>query len=205
MQEQDRAAAIMSMSEAEALAVLRSPQSSYFEKAKACQRLAVVGTRLAVPVLSPLLGDAKLAHYARFALEPVPGPEADKALRDAMKTLQGRLLAGVISSIAHRRDAKAVKPLSKLLAGGDAEVAGAAAFALGRIATADAAKRLEKAIRKNPASPDLARAGLECADTLADSGEAKQARRLYLALQDEAVPKAVRLEAAPPDERMMKR
>lgn len=205
MQEQDRATAIMSMSEAEALAVLRNPQSTYFEKAKACQRLAVVGTKLAVPALSPLLQDSKLAHYARFALEPVPAPEVDKALRDAMKTLRGRLLAGVISSVAQRRNAKAVKPLSKLLGDGDAEVAGAAAFALGRIATADAAKSLEKAIRKNPSSPDLARAGLECADTLAASGDAKHARRLYLALQNEAVPKAVRLEAAPPDERMMGR
>jgi HEAT repeat protein len=203
-QNQDRAAEIMSMGEAQALGILRNAESTFFEKAKACQRLAVVGTKAAVPALGPLLSDAKLAHYARFALEPIPDREADKTLRKAMERLSGRLRAGVIASIGQRKDPKAVKPLSKLLHDADAEVAAAAAFALGKIANKDAAKRLEKGIRKHP-TPALAHAGLACADALTSSGDARHARPLYIALQNDAIPKAVRLEAAPPDDRMMKR
>src|SRR5436305_1951267 len=77
-------------------------------KADACRRLAVVGTRDAVPALAALLGDDKLAHMARYALEPIPDPSVDAALREALGKLQGRPLVGVIGSIGVRRDASAV-------------------------------------------------------------------------------------------------
>src|SRR5262245_63770557 len=71
------------------IGVLKS-EAPIFEKAKACQRLAVVGTKEAIPVLSELLGDEKLAHYARFALEPIPDPSVDDAFREALGKLKGR-------------------------------------------------------------------------------------------------------------------
>ena len=45
---------------------------------------------------------------ARYALEPIPDPSVDDALRDALGKLKGRLLVGVIGSLGVRRDAKAV-------------------------------------------------------------------------------------------------
>jgi len=43
-----------------------------------------VATRQAVPALAALLGDEKLAHMARGALETIRDPSADCALRDAL-------------------------------------------------------------------------------------------------------------------------
>ena len=120
--------------EAKLIAVLKS-DAPRKDKADACRELALIGTKDAVAPLAALLGDEKLAHMARYALEPIPDPAVDDALRDALGKLKGRPLVGVIGSIGVRRDAKAVEPLSKLLKDTDPDVAQAAARALGRIGT----------------------------------------------------------------------
>jgi hypothetical protein len=106
--------------EAQLIDVLRS-SATQKEKADACRGLARVATKEAVPALAALLGDEKLAHMARGALETIADPAADEALRDALGKLKGRPLLGVIGSIGVRRDAKAVAAMAKLLA--DADVA----------------------------------------------------------------------------------
>ena len=121
-----------------------------FEKCKACQRLAVIGTTEAVPVLAGLLGDENLAHYARFGLEPIPDPSVDDALRAAMATLKGRLLVGVINSVGSRRDAKALDNQTKLVGDADLDVAAAAAAAIGRIGTSAAARALQQTLSSGP-------------------------------------------------------
>ena len=75
------------------------------------------------PALAALLGDPKTADLARCALQAMPGPAADEALRGALPGLQGTLLVGVVQSIGVRRDAQAVAALAPLLAGLDGEVA----------------------------------------------------------------------------------
>ena len=57
--------------ESELLALLDS-DAELFEKAKACQRLAIIGTSKSVPVVAKLLADPSLSHYARTALESNP-------------------------------------------------------------------------------------------------------------------------------------
>ena len=52
------------------------------EKALACKQLAIYGAKDAVPALAPLLSDPELASWARIALEAIPGPAADAALRE---------------------------------------------------------------------------------------------------------------------------
>ena len=128
-----KAAEIMSLPAPKLVEILEDSNASEFAKAKACQRLAVVGDKTAVPALAALLGDPKLAHYARFGLEPVSHPSADKALRDALGGLEGNLLIGVINSIGRRKDPKALDALAELLHGDDDDVAEAARAALGRI------------------------------------------------------------------------
>ena len=76
------------------------------DKAIACKRLAVYGSEEAVPALAALLRDPELNSWARIALEAIPGPAADDALRAAMGRLKGRLLVGTINSIGVRRDSK---------------------------------------------------------------------------------------------------
>ena len=87
------------------------------EKAAACRQLARVATKQSVPTLASLLGDEKLSHMARYAMETIPDPSVDEALRDALGKLKGRPLLGVIGSLGVRRDAKAVDAIAKLLAG----------------------------------------------------------------------------------------
>jgi len=126
-------AQIMALPQEKLVAILKDPGASVYAKAKACQRLAVVGDKRAVPPLAALLPDEQLSHYARFALEPNPDPSADDALRAALGKLKGRLLVGVINSIAHRRDGRALGALDRLRQDADREVAQAADAAMARI------------------------------------------------------------------------
>lgn len=127
------AAQIMALPAPKLAAILKDPNASVYARAKACQRLAVVGDRSAVPALAALLTDPQLAHYARFALEPIPDASADAALRAALPKAKGKLLVGVINSIGRRKDSKAVPALGKLLNDSDVEVAQAANAALARV------------------------------------------------------------------------
>ena len=137
------------------------------EKADACRELARIGTRQAVPVLASLLTDAKLSHMAQYALEPIPDPSVDAAFREALGTLKGQSLVGVIGSLGVRKDAKAVKPLAKLLKDADPAVAQAAARALGSIGGA-AVPALKDALSSgSPANqPAVCEGLLRCAEAL---------------------------------------
>ena len=104
--------------EADLLAVLRS-QATLEEKSAACRQLTRIGTKEAVPTLAALLGDEKLSHMARYALEAIPDPSVDDALREALDKVQGRQRLGVIGSLGARRDSKAVGPLASLLGNAD--------------------------------------------------------------------------------------
>jgi HEAT repeat protein len=77
-----------------------------------------------------------------------------------MGKVQGKLLVGVINSIAVRRDPKAVSGLVKKLKDADPEVASAAAVALGRIGGSNAAKALSQSLPGAPAAVSPAIAGL---------------------------------------------
>lgn len=124
---------IMALPLAKLVALLRDQNGSVYAKAKACQRLAVVGDKTATPALAALLTHPELSHYARFALEPMRDTSADDALRAALDKVTGRLLVGVINSIGLRRDAKAIGALARLRNDFDAQIARAADAALGRI------------------------------------------------------------------------
>ena len=128
-----KATEITALPPAKLVEILGDPQASEFAKAKACQRLALVGDKNAVPALAALLGDAKFAHYARFGLEAIPDPAVDAALRQALGELEGNLLIGVINSSARRKDTKALEALAKIVHGDDGNAAEAARAALGRI------------------------------------------------------------------------
>ena len=66
--------------EKESLAVLRSDAPAA-DKAIACKKLAIYGSSASVGDLAKLLPDPQLSSWTRIALEAIPGPEADEALR----------------------------------------------------------------------------------------------------------------------------
>jgi len=167
------------------------------EKAITCKRLAIFGTKAAVPALAPLLADKELASWARTALEAIPGPEADEALRKAAGGLKGLLLVGTINSIGVRRDVKAVDLLVAKLKDTDAEVASAAAEALGRIGSDNAISALEQFLPDAPVPvrSAVAYGCILCAERLGAEGKAAAAVRLYDAVRKEDLPKQRHIEA----------
>ena len=185
------------LDEAKLIAVLKS-DAPQFEKAEACRLLQRCATKEAVPALAALLADEKLSHMARYALEPLTDPSAAEALRAALGKVKGRLLAGVVTSLGVRRDAKAIDALAKLLTDADTDVAQAAARALGSIGTAEAATALEAAVAKAPAARQVAfcEGLLRAAEALAAAGKKDLALGAYDILRAlKPAPQQVRMGA----------
>ncbi|HEY3856420.1 MAG TPA: HEAT repeat domain-containing protein [Verrucomicrobiae bacterium] len=151
------------------------------QKAVPCKKLALYGTSAAVPALAHLLSDDQLASWALIALEAIPGSAPDDALRAAAEKLHGRLLVGVIDSIAVRRDSRAVPLLTKKLDDIDPQVASAAAVSLGKIGGQQAATALRHALRKAPEAvrSAVAEGCIRCAENFLASGKPVDAVKMY--------------------------
>jgi HEAT repeat protein len=189
--------AIAAMDAAALIRILKDAGSSEFQKAKACQRLGELTPKEAVPALAALLADEHLSVYARYGLEPIPDSSADEALRAALSKLKGKELIGVINSIGKRRDAKAGPALARMMHGSDADVARAAAAALGSIGGAPSVKELQAALSKTAGMTRMAVADacLVCAEHFLQDGNRDQALTLYASLSATGLPKPVRLGA----------
>lgn len=190
------AAAEAAPSEADLIAILQS-QATPAEKAITCKKLAVFGSKNAVPALAPLLADPELNAWARTSFEAIPGPEADAALREALAQLRGRQLVGVINSIGVRRDPQAVTGLAARLKGSDAEVIAAAAYALGRIGNDEAGRALAEALPG--ASPvvrsEIAEGCIIAASGFLATGDPAKALKLYDTVRAASVSPQRKLEA----------
>jgi hypothetical protein len=100
--------------EEQLLAALALPDCTAAGRAFLCEMLALVGTAKSVPALILLLRDTEAADAARYALEAIPGPEAEAGLREALGALRGHAKAGLIGSIVARRDPAARSALTSL-------------------------------------------------------------------------------------------
>jgi len=149
----------------------------------ACRRLCLIGTTASVPGLAALLGEPEHSHMARFALERIDAAEAAEALREAVGHLSGKLRIGMISSLAARRDAAAVPVLAPLVRAGEPELASAAAFALGRIGTTEAAAALAAAADPTcPIADVVFDSRISCAEQLLADGDRPAAQAVYRSL-----------------------
>lgn len=178
------------------IAALRS-DASVSEKAQACQRLGEFGTKDAVPALASLLNHEILSAYARAGLERIPGPEAPAALREALGQSKGKLLVGVINSIAALRDEKAVAALTELTRNSDSEVVRASLLALGRISDGQALAHVRRALLVGPEAfrADAAAACLLAAQNELNEGNTDAASELYDAVRRAPVPASYRIGA----------
>lgn len=95
--------------------VLRDKNTTLDCKDFICRQLWVIGTKESVPSLSKLLSDEETSDMARYALERNSAPDAGKALRNAMKKAEGRMLIGLVNSLGERRDTESVDALCKLV------------------------------------------------------------------------------------------
>lgn len=182
--------------ESELIAIL-SGDAPPAEKAITCKKLAIYGSSAAVPELAKLLENPQLASWSRIALEAIPGPAADEALRKATESLQGNLLIGVINSIGVRRDAEAVELLTAKLKDQDSGIATAAAVALGHVGNAAAGKALRQALASENAEvrSGAAEGCILCAERFLSDGQAAVAIEIYDEVRKADVPRPRKLEA----------
>lgn len=166
--------------EQDLISILRSDAGAA-QKWDACFKLRMVGTAKSVPALAALLGEERLSHAARNALEGMPCAEAGKALRQALGASSGTIKVGLIDSLGWRREREAVELLGPLLSDTDAAIASAAASALGRIGGKEAMQALEKALQDQQGvlREAVADAYLEGADVLRRGQNSRQASFMY--------------------------
>lgn len=162
-----------------ALAVLAS-EAGVHEKARACQQLGDFGGPESVPALASLLSHEVLADYARSGLEGIADPSAGLALRQALGTLQGRNLAGVVNSLGVRRERAALPELQALALDPKRGVAAEAMASLGMMGSVEAAKTLQQILKSDSMEQreSAAHAALVAAEHLAKGKNAAAARDL---------------------------
>ena len=113
----------------------------------------------------------------------MPYEAVDTTFRDALRSLKGKLLVGVINSIGARRDARAVGVLKGLMYKEDAAVAAASGIIL------------ESALGAVPEArrAAVADACFACAEILLRQGKPNDAVRLYDAVRQAKVPAHLRV------------
>ena len=163
----------------------------------ACRQLSLIGTEISVPILATMLTDKVESDMARYALERIPSPAVNKALREALPKAKGTVQVGIINSLGQRRCPKAVDALGELAHSSDKMVAEAALAALGQIGNEDAAKVLAKAKDKTDGKLQMVALDsyLMCADQMAADGKKAQALAIYRELQNKSMPKPIQTAA----------
>jgi len=164
------------------IAFLKS-DASIAGKGFVCRELSLMGSEASVPVLSGMLAQPKTADIARFALERMPGPGVNQALRAALAKSTDKTRIGIINTLGWRRDAGSVAALRPLAMGADQPTASAALFALAAIADpravqalADAQGKVVEALRTTASE-----AYLKAADQLTAPAALPIYKKLYAA------------------------
>ena len=162
-----------------------------------CQKLSMIGTDRAVPLLAELLKQQATAYMARYALTRIPGAAAEKALLDAMAAATGEAKIPFLTSLAQRGKQSAVPAILPLLQAQPAPVVVAAIAALSELGGPQALQGLQEQRSAIPpeARPLLEDALLHQAQQRLHAGEADQAHALYQALYKPENHRAVRTAA----------
>lgn len=165
-----------------------SSDASVADKCNACRALRTIGTEKSVPALATQLTDPAISHTARIALEVMPYPSVNKALRKALKQTKGLTKSGIIDSLGERRDSDAVSDLSKELTEAikknDSNILKSTTIALGKIGNTNAAKELSviHVNAKGNLRTTLGHGLLRCAKQLQKSGNQDKAKSLCTTL-----------------------
>jgi HEAT repeat protein len=184
--------------EAKLRTILKSSEATVDCKRLVCRMMRWVGTTDSVPALSPLLGDEKLSHMARYALQSIPGPAVDESLRAALAGATGETKAGIIDTLGERGDSESIDTLGGLINDPDATVAMSSAAALGKIGGYDAIRTLARgrSAQNQQVRMAVGHAILKCADQLAVEGEVDLAATVFeRAYRTDGVPTTMRVAA----------
>ncbi|MGA2587638.1 MAG: HEAT repeat domain-containing protein [Candidatus Aminicenantales bacterium] len=181
----------------EKLLAFLAADASLPAKTAVCRQLRVIGGEKSVSVLEKMLPAADTTDMARYALEKIPGADAEDALIGALGKTKGDIKMGIIASLGQRRAKGSVAELAKLIRGTNQELAGAAATALGQIGGMDAAEALGKAL--GPSRPGLkdivASALFRCAEEFTALKDQQASFQIYDRILVEKLPVAIRRAA----------
>ncbi|MCX5646798.1 MAG: HEAT repeat domain-containing protein [Phycisphaerae bacterium] len=179
--------------ERDLIAILQS-NAGAVEKCAACQQLRICGTAQSVTALAAVLGDERVGHAARYALEGMPYAEASVALREALVRTSGAIKVGLIDSVGRRRDTAATPLLVPLLSDADSTIAVAAASALGWIGDEATTAGLNAA--RDSRLPEVKNAVLasllRCAAKRLSQGNNSEAATLYRSILEAAPAAGIR-------------
>jgi len=150
-------------------------------KMEVCRHLRVFGSAASVPVLKKMLADTNTSDLARYALEKIPGPEADAALIDSLKTNQKKIRIGIISSLGKRKVEEAVPHLEQMLSGSDKDLAAVSAQALGEIGNPRAVSILCSVLDETTGilQTQVAESLLICAEQIFNAGRVEPAEKIF--------------------------
>ena len=151
-----------------------------------CEQLSIIGTKDTVSALAQMLSDEKSYDVALYALQRIPDPEVDLALRKALSESEHKAKIGIINALGERRDVHAVGPLENLVYENDLQIALSAVNSLGKIADSGAMEALKKARSKitGDVRAQVLDSYLRCADSFVVAGNASQAASIYRDLYD---------------------
>jgi len=185
------------------LNLLTSDESTVAAKDFVCRQLALIGGDESVPALAALLPNPALSHMARYALERIPGPVVDAALREALTEIDDEsLLVGVVNSVAKRHDEQASGALYDIsLRMNNPELSQVATIALINCvdldllpALADAYWDLVEYQDSKPGQLDsYCEVFTEAADRLIQTGRTDDALKIYANLYEETEQERFRL------------
>ena len=158
-----------------------------------CLQLRFIGTPAQVPVLAKYLNRPEDSDNARMALQAIHGEESLVPLREALKTFEGRMLTGIIESLAAREDTKSLPELLKFAHSEDRTVAVVAVEALGSFES-----EIDTLMKIN--APDLERARLRALLRIAhrldgEEKNEKKAGEIFDKLSSREIPKMFRRNA----------
>ena len=147
----------------------------------ACRSLSLIGGPASIPALEAMLLKPETTDQARYALERIQSEDVDRALLAALDKTRGDVKRGIVSTLGNRAAATAVPAMEKLVNGNDPQLALDAVKALGKIATADAARVLSAYLgqAKGPQKSDAASALLLCAGAWRKAGKTAEAAAVY--------------------------
>jgi HEAT repeat protein len=180
------------------LKVIQSAATADVDRANAFEKIGDLAGDEAVEPLASYLSDKKWSHYARFALQKMPGQQVTAALVKSLDSLPVDLKIGVIVTIGRRHDPAAIAALAKYLADPEASIADASANALGAIGTSESTAVLQAALAAatDPARrASLGAALLFAGQRLVQAGQATEAVAVFDLLRGAEVPASCRVAA----------
>jgi len=162
-----------------------------------CRELSIIGTGRSVPVLVGMLTEPETSDMARYALERIPDPAVDDALRATLPKSTGNERIGIINALGMRGDRKSVAVLKDMIDSSETTTAAAVVSALGRIAGPQAAAALAQAKSKTTGQLQLLvlNAYLQCADDMVKNGNQEDALKIYHEIYNSDAAENIRIAA----------